>query len=167
MATLEVPMSRKHMATMELARQTGATLRVTDTIGDGGHDRVRFEITPAPPKLRVYYAHCKALYGTPQEARDIAMLESIGLDVLNPSEPQYDDGWKHQGMDYAEELVLSCDVFAFRALPQGWDIPAGVYTEIGIAREHGLPVIELPTAVLSRGLDLAQTREYLREAGER
>ena len=117
-------------------------------------------------ELVCYYAHCKGIYGTPQEARDVELLHSLGFAVINPSEPQYDDGWKARGMDYADELVGGSDLVAFRALPDG-AIPCGVYTELCLARDRDLPIVELPSGLTRRGIDLEQTREYLREIGER
>lgn len=38
--------------------------------------------------MKIYYAHAQSLYGTKQETRDIACLESLGFEVVNPnSEP--------------------------------------------------------------------------------
>jgi hypothetical protein len=37
---------------------------------------------------RIYYAHCIAIYSTPQEDRDVAMLEEMGFEVINPNNPQ-------------------------------------------------------------------------------
>lgn len=39
--------------------------------------------------MRIYYAHCMAIYGTPQEDRDMALLERIfpGEAVINPNTP--------------------------------------------------------------------------------
>jgi hypothetical protein len=117
--------------------------------------------------MRAYYAHCKGIYGTPQETRDIAILESLGFDVLNPSDSQYDDSWREHGMDFKDVLLAQCGCIAFRALPDG-AIPAGVYTELAKAiRDYGIPAIELPSSILRRGIDVEQTREYLREIGER
>lgn len=38
--------------------------------------------------LTVYYAHCIAIYSTPQENRDIETLESLGFKVVNPNSPE-------------------------------------------------------------------------------
>jgi hypothetical protein len=63
-------------------------------------------------------------------------------------------------------LVNACDVFAFRALPDG-RIPAGVYKELQWAREFGKTVIELPGNVLGREMTVDATRAYLAEVGQR
>ena len=65
-----------------------------------------------------------------------------------------------------QPLVAKCDLLFFRALPDG-RIPAGVAREIGFARELGLPVLELPSGVISRTMNVAETKEYLRESGQR
>lgn len=38
--------------------------------------------------MRVYYAHCIAIYSTPQEDRDVFTLESMGFEVTNPNSPE-------------------------------------------------------------------------------
>lgn len=35
--------------------------------------------------MRLYYAHCIAIYSTPQEDRDIETLEELGFTVVNPN----------------------------------------------------------------------------------
>jgi hypothetical protein len=125
----------------------------------------------------VYYAHCKSIYDTPQEQRDVALLESLGFDVVNPNDPewrvQYVGAWVAQGLSgaeimdkFVEYITASCHAVAFRALPDG-RIPAGVYKEVMGARAEGMPILELPRALLTRGLGLEETREYLHEVGQR
>lgn len=135
--------------------------------------------------MKVYYAHCLAIYNTPQEARDIALLERLGFEVYNPNNPEVADAMKRlktkparewkwgtvDVMDYFRPLVARCDALAFRALPDG-SIPSGVAKEIGFARDTlvggtGLPVFELPAAVTRRALSVEATREYLAEIGQR
>ncbi len=117
----------------------------------------------------VFYAHCMAIYNTPQEARDIVLLEALGFKVLNPNTRTHSLGYDAYGMAYSETLLLKnpgCDIVAFRALPDG-RIPRGVATEIEIAQSNDIPIIELPSCVLGRIINLEQTREYLREVGQR
>lgn len=115
-------------------------------------------------KLKCYYAHCLAIYNTLQEQRDVKLLESLGFKVVNPNQPKYQEKYKTQGMFFFKKLVQSCDIIAFRSLPSG-EIPAGVAAEI----DNGLsiPVIELPSGISRRTLTVNQTREYLREIGQR
>jgi len=113
-----------------------------------------------------YYAHCKSIYNTPQEKRDIATLERLGFIVLNPNSPEYEAGWKEQGMDYAQVLLDRCYCIAFRGLPDG-NIPCGVYTEIEMAEEREMPCFELPSRIRLRELSYPETVEYLMEVGER
>jgi len=131
--------------------------------------------------MKVYYAHCKSIYGTPQEQRDIELL-ARSFDVLNPSDPSVREAleqWKanHRPpsrypapeanvMDFFCGLVDTCGLLAFRALPDG-RIPAGVHKEIMHARESGIPILELPCGLLWRGISVEQTREYLHEVGQR
>lgn len=108
--------------------------------------------------LRCYYAHPMSLYNTPQEQRDIILLESLGFEVLNPNRAEY------IGFDLDEfcDLANSCDVLAFRALADG-SITSGVYEEL---REHPR-VFELPSALSRRRLTVEQTLAALAESGQR
>lgn len=144
----------------------------------------------------VYYAHCQAIYDTPQEQRDVELLKTLGFEVLNPNMPEHKDQavkirqsvtkageqmdldrgvdltearkafWKDQAsscvMEYFENLVKSADFVAFRALPDG-RIPAGIAKEISL----GKPCFELPSGIVRRIIGVAETREYLQEAGFR
>ena len=111
----------------------------------------------------VYYAHCKAIYGTPQETRDIQLLEQLGFTVLNPNHPEHQEGCKEIGMEYFHKLVEQADLLAFRALPGG-AIPAGVAIELERAE---IPVIELPSLAGRQTLNVEETRAWLKECGER
>lgn len=134
-----------------------------------------------------YYAHCVAIYGTPQEARDLQMLSYLGYDVVNPNSPAIDAAYNkvksdftaghellsqyHSASDAAMTLIFkpivkSVDVVVFRALPDG-RIPAGVAKEILWAREFDKPVIELPHALHDRIMSVESTRDYLSEVGQR
>ena len=119
----------------------------------------------------IYYAHCQAIYGTPQEARDIELLQMLGFTVVNPAgfNQETINSMKEHGEDVMAwfcDQVMLCDALAFRALPDG-RIPAGLAKEIAAAKEDDMPVFELPGGVLSRTIDVDETREYLREIGQR
>jgi hypothetical protein len=116
--------------------------------------------------MKAYYAHCIALYNTPQEQRDVSMLEQLGFTVVNPNCPECDEGYKREGMAYFNQFAVSCDLVAFRALPDG-SIPAGVAHEVSEFAKRCKPVIELPSQITRRTLTFEQTREYLREVGQR
>lgn len=130
-----------------------------------------------------YYAHVLALYGTPQELRDITTLSRLGFEVMNPNDPKIQKACddfralhgavtevtaEHKSVMYEifKPIVQGCDALAFRALPDG-TISSGVVKEIEMAREISIPVIELPSAITRRALSLSETREYLREVGQR
>lgn len=115
--------------------------------------------------MTIYYAHSLNLYDSNQEGRDLQTLNKIG-EVINPNEDEHQIGYKMSGMDYFEDLIGKCEMFAFRAHPDG-SIPAGIFKEINFAIENFLPILELPSSVTRRGLTVSQTREYLREVGER
>ena len=95
--------------------------------------------------MLVYYAHCQAIYGTPQEDRDIALLEKLGFEVVNPAKFDSDD------------MEFYCNL----------GIPLGVAKELFVADEENLPIIELPNFSGKKVLDLASTRKYLQEIGQR
>jgi hypothetical protein len=130
-------------------------------------------------KKKVYYAHSMALYGSKIETRDIVLLEDLDLEVINPSsnkvltefaewkEHVIDlDGQLINEMDFFTDQVTKCDVLAFRAHTDG-NIGSGVFAEIKAAQMAGLLIIELPTRITQRSLTIEQTREYLRESGNR
>lgn len=136
--------------------------------------------------MKIYYAHCKSIYNTPQELRDIQLLQALGYEVLNPNSPHIQEECnkikssinpyycysnftsykRDEVMKYFTDLVLQCGVLAFRALPDG-KIPSGVSQEIDVMRKANRPVIELPVHVGLREMSLEQTRFYLTEVGER
>ena len=130
--------------------------------------------------MTVYYAHFMGIYNTPQEKRDIETLENLGLQVLNPNTPEiqkqvdeYKGFFSNEKTQYDlmfDAVFLSkvrdCQVFAFRALPDG-RIPKGVHRELVEAQNHKKIIIELPCGTLARGMDGEATREYLRDIGQR
>lgn len=124
-------------------------------------------------KLKVYYAHSMHLYNTVQEKRDIELLEQLGYEVVNPnSQKTSDDILKLKNdkienyMDYFRKLILECDVLAYRAHVD-LKIPAGVWKEIGYAKEASKLIFELPTILRSRELSVEETRDYLQYNGQR
>jgi hypothetical protein len=141
--------------------------------------------------MKIYYAHCLALYDTPQEERDVETLLQMGFSVINPNSKETQavcaairknvEVWNEQNcvnqslaprdagsevMRYFRRFATECDAIAFRALPSG-EIPAGVAKEIAMFANLDKPVIELPSRVLARTMSVGETRQYLREAGQR
>lgn len=124
-------------------------------------------------KLKVYYAHPMYLYNTPQEKRDIEILEKMGFEVINPNSEPYISEYKieieagRHNMDYWNKLALSCDILAFRSLPDG-SILSGVGSEILCCMNEKRPIIELPSMIKKRIIkDVEITRGYLSEIGQR
>jgi hypothetical protein len=113
-------------------------------------------------KLRLYYAHPLTIYNTPQEARDIELLGRLGYIVVNPNGTEHEENYRKGGMRYFLELAAGCDLIAFRSFPDG-SIPAGVAAEI----KAGSPVIELPSCINRRRLDIDETLEALHQSGQR
>jgi hypothetical protein len=71
--------------------------------------------------MKVYYGHCQAIYGSPQDKRDVDTLVRMGFDVVNPSDPEHVAmaekmkrcGQGERVMDYFVSLVEECDAVAF------------------------------------------------------
>ena len=126
------------------------------------------EIAPTMFRLKCYYAHSIALYGSKQEERDVETLKALGFDVLNPNTPEHSDGYKNsgQGMLYFRDIVVGCDVLAFRANPEG-SINTGIFQEIVYMQSVQKPVIELPSMLAKRCLSIDETSNYLKEQGAR
>lgn len=130
--------------------------------------------------MKVYYAHFMGTYNTPVEERDIKTLSSLGLEILNPNSKEISDRFAKakEGLDtkildnYMKafevffDCVRECEVFAFRGLPNG-RIPGGVAKELEVAIANNKIIIELPCSMISRSMGGEETREYLRDMGER
>jgi hypothetical protein len=126
--------------------------------------------------MKVYYAHCQAIYNTVQEQRDMDMLHKLGFEVVNPSDKAHiaevinlktlfdQQQASLKIMAYFTKIVIECDALAFRAMPDG-SIGAGVFEEISVMQRIGKPIFELPSGILLRRLSIEQTREYLKECG--
>lgn len=131
---------------------------------------------------KVYYAHFMGIYNTPQELRDIHTLQQLGLYVVNPNSKEtsskfmntLDEKKQLAFEDYYEaafdevfgNMVRECDVFAFKALPDG-RIPGGVWMELEVAKAEGKTIIELPSGIHARKMGRDDTREYLCDIGQR
>lgn len=123
-------------------------------------------------KLKCYYAHTMLSYDSTIEESDIKMLESLGFEVFNPNQESVQKGCvayskkhgKGKVMDYFKTIIEELDVLAFRSNPDG-TILSGVSYEINIARELGMPVIELPCSLNQRMTDYKYTKQYLTEVG--
>jgi len=113
----------------------------------------------------LYYAHCMAIYGTPQEKRDIDLLESNNFGVYNPNSEFCQNGYSEYGMNFFRPIILACDGLVFRGNPDG-SIPAGIAKEVAIAQEHRF-ILELPCGITRRTMSVEETREYLKESGQR
>lgn len=140
-------------------------------------------------KKNVYYAHSVHLYDTPQEKRDIELLEQLGYNVINPNAEvhkakcaEIKNKWNQPIAPYSgdrkeesskeimqyffKEVIAQCDVLAYRAYPD-MRIGAGVWGEIACANTNKIPVFELPTILDSRQVSVKETRQMLEYLGER
>lgn len=119
--------------------------------------------------VTIYYARCIQLYNTPQDSRDLVTLKKLGFTVVNPAKDfDLQKGYATKGMKVFTDRIKDNDIAAivFRALPDT-SISAGVAEEITTALEHGKMIIEFPCAINRRTLTIEQTREYLRDVGQR
>jgi hypothetical protein len=133
---------------------------------------------------KIYYAHSMSLYNTPQEQRDIKLLENLGFEVVNPNDQMIVsqvDSIKAWGNDagktkdevsaeimdfFFKKIIPNCDALAYRSFIDH-KIGAGVWGEINCAQVNKIPIIELPTLTVGRMLDISETRNYLKLLGER
>lgn len=115
---------------------------------------------------KCYYARPLNLYGTPQDIRDVALIEQMGFEVVNPNKQALQERYKQEGMSVFLAAVKDCDLLAFRSFPD-LKIGAGVLAEIQEAKNNGCLVFELPTLTEARNLSVEATREYLAYLGQR
>ena len=117
-----------------------------------------------------YYARCMAIYGTPQEERDIELIAELGYQVLPFPPEEFIQKRKAKGENVMYTVFLpiveGADVVFFRALPDGM-IPSGVALELQHAQDMEIPVLELPHLFLSRNLSYEDTYKYLCYVGQR
>jgi hypothetical protein len=105
------------------------------------------------------------IYGTPIEVADVAMLEALGFEVINPNCAASEAGYKAMGMDYFKKFSVECDLVAFRPVASSC-IPAGVAKEVSWFQEANKPVIEIPVRIGERTMSVEDTRAHLRRARE-
>ena len=123
--------------------------------------------------MKIYYAHCQSIYGTNRERKDIAMLEAMGFEVVNPNTQEILRGLEEfrlknpqeSSMTYFCRIAEGCGAIAFRGIPGG-GITAGVFMEIECVGVLGKPVIELPNQMVTRQMTREQTMEYLLDVGQ-
>lgn len=116
--------------------------------------------------MKIYYARPISLYNTKQEERDISMLESLGFEVVNPNKEELQKRYEKEGMDVFLTAINDCQALAFRAFVD-CRISQGVWKELQRAIEQEKPVIELPSLLSIRELNVGDTREYLKLLGHR
>jgi hypothetical protein len=117
--------------------------------------------------MKIYFARPISQYGTFQDNRDIALLEKMGFEVINPAKTEdVKEDYKKRGMPAYTDSVATADALAFRSFID-LKIGAGVSAEINKAIELNLPVFELPTITQQRILSVEETREYLSYIGQR
>jgi len=115
---------------------------------------------------KAYYARPMSIYKTPQEERDKQLIRQLGYEPIDINKESLQRQAKEQGMSVFKPLVDSAEILFFRAFPSG-DLGAGVVQEIAWANEAGIPILELPGRISRRALTVEQTREMLKESGQR
>lgn len=122
--------------------------------------------------MKCYYAHTMVSYDSTIEQQDIELLEKIGFEVINPNSQSIKKGCKEyiemfgkeKVMDYFYDIVIECDIVAFRGLPNG-QILSGISAELQAAKEYDIPIIELPCNLTNRMQEYPETKEFLIELG--
>lgn len=116
--------------------------------------------------MKCYYAHPISDYNTEREANDVKQLQSLGFDVLNPNQPEYEQSYRVRGMQVFLDLVDTCDCLVFRAFDdERASIPAGVVKEI--LRADGKLVLEISEALGDRFCSVEETRLKLKFYGRK
>lgn len=121
-----------------------------------------------------YYSHGMHIFNTPQEKRDIEIIQAMGYSVMNPNNKytasQFNEAL--QTMDYSDAfdyvfgaMIKASELLIFRSHPDG-SIPFTVGKEIEFANNIERVVLELPSGISRRKLDSGETEEYLREIGQ-
>ena len=118
--------------------------------------------------MKAYYARPISVDDTPQEQRDHELIKKLGYEPYPIGEVKKEilSRYKKEGMEVFKEVVLESDCIIFRSFPDG-SIGAGVMREIIWAQEAGIPVVEFPRKLPRRYLSVDDTREMLKELGQR
>jgi hypothetical protein len=106
------------------------------------------------------------IYGSQIEHDDVELIGKLGFHAVNPNSQVHIDAIRNMSsgsekMDYFCDVVQSCNVLFFRALPDG-SIPAGVAKEIKCAQERSIPVFEIPY-FNRKVLTVEETRAYIKD----
>ena len=113
-----------------------------------------------------YYARPMSIYKTPQEDRDKQLIKQLGFDVVEINTSEIQAQAKEHGMLVFKDLVRGTEALFFRAFFDG-SIGAGVAQEIALAAEINLPIVELPSKIKRRTLNVEDTKAALAELGQR
>lgn len=115
---------------------------------------------------KIYYARCISLFDTPIDNRNIELIKNLGFNIIDPNCDECSEGYSKYGMEYFKTKIKECDIVMFFSLPDG-SIPAGVAKEIDYANKYNKLVIEIPSNIIRRTLNVEETRLYLKEIGHR
>lgn len=115
---------------------------------------------------KAYYARPMSIYHSPCEDRDVDLIRTLGFEPIDINKEELQMAARAFGMQVFEPLVLEAKALFFRSFPDG-SIGAGVAQEIAWAIGAGIPVVEIPRQIARRTLSVEDTREMLRELGQR
>ena len=117
---------------------------------------------------KAYYARPISIDDTPQADRDMDIIKAIGFEPypVGVTKRAALDSYAKLGMVAFRPYVEHSDILVFRAFPDG-SIGAGVAQEILWAQQADKPVLEIPHQIVRRTLSVDETREMLKELGER
>lgn len=105
--------------------------------------------------MKIYLAHPVSDYGSPQQAKMLALLAGAGHTVENPDAAWHQNGYRQHGMGYFTDLVETCDGLAFARFPDG-TIGAGVAKEIERALTRRMPIWDV-----TGGVTMFSTGEWM------
>lgn len=96
-------------------------------------------------KERVYYAHPMCTYNTILEKFFIEYIQSCEPNTLlvNPNNPEHQEGYEREGMEYFKNLVKSCNALYAHGFGDN-SIGAGVAKEMDWMKEMGKTVEFFP-----------------------
>lgn len=80
---------------------------------------------------QVYFAHPISDYGTTWEAaaETAISLALPGFEIVNPNQPDFDDGYRVRGMQFFLDRCAECDAVVWSPFPNGL-VGAGVAKEV-------------------------------------
>ena len=94
-------------------------------------------------RIKIYYAHSKQIYNTPQEEKELKIIEKHfpKMTIINPKLYESDPEKRKNNMKYCHKLIDSCKYVVWSKL-QG-KVTCGVGDEVNYALEQGKKVFQI------------------------